>query len=585
MARKSRKITVQQEPPVVAAQVTFATAIYARLSVENSGKQDGGSSLNNQIDVCKEYISGCPYLKLTEVYSDNGKTGTVFDRPAWNRLMEDVKTGKIEAIVVRDLSRFGRDYIEVGNYLEKIFPALGTRFISVKENFDNFTCDGSTESLSVSLQNLINALYSRDISRKVATALMAQQQNGTFRNRNLPYGYVWNEDKTAYAIDEEAAVHVRDIFRWKLEGASINQMLQRLEDSGVSNPELRKRENGLREGDCVGLGWGKSTIDSILQNPVYLGHTVHGKCRSEIYKGRKKHRCPSEEWLVYENTHPALVPQEDFDAVQAMLAEASAEKQRKKAESASIRASMIDLFDKRCFCGDCGKRMYFRRHKVDKVVPEKWAGTYNCSTFTTRRYQTCTNHYMRQEVLEEKVFHAIQDQLKIALDYDKLLGLLKGSTGEANMKEKYNAAVSSVSIKLNALNQKRSRLYDNYVDGTLSEPEYLYAKQTYEAEYERLTALQDEAIQRRNRFLESISPDNRWMHMMKAATHTEVLTQELVDAMIESVLVYENGVVQIELRYDDVYQDMCQSVLEMQGNDVSADVAQTDAVPKEEAGV
>ena len=276
MARKSRKNSSQPESAAQIEQMSYVTAIYARLSVENSGKQDEGASLQNQIDVCKEYVAGCPYLRLAEVYADNGKTGTVFDRPAWNRLMDDVRSGKVEAIVVRDLSRFGRDYIEVGNYLEKIFPALGTRFISVKENFDNFTCGSSMESLSVSLQNLINALYSRDISRKVSTALLAQQQNGTFQSRNPPYGYMWNEDKSAYVIDEAAAPYVRNIFRWKMEGVSVNSMIHRLEEAGAVHPELRKRENGSRHGNQVGKGWAKSTINSILENPVYLGHTKTG---------------------------------------------------------------------------------------------------------------------------------------------------------------------------------------------------------------------------------------------------------------------------------------------------------------------
>lgn len=222
MARKSRKAQVQNTPVVeIKKEISaLSTAIYARLSVENSGKDDDGNSLQNQIDVCRDYLDGCPWLQLTEVYSDNGRTGTVFDRPAWNRLMDDVRSGKIQCIVVRDLSRFGRDYVETGNYLEKIFPALGTRFISVKENFDSFTASGSTETLSVSLQNLVNAIYSRDISKKVSTALRAQMETGTFRNRNLPYGYLWNEDKTAYVVDEDAAAVVRQIFRWKLQEVS-----------------------------------------------------------------------------------------------------------------------------------------------------------------------------------------------------------------------------------------------------------------------------------------------------------------------------------------------------------------------------
>lgn len=156
--------------------------------------------------------------------------------------MDDVRSGKIQCIVVRDLSRFGRDYVETGNYLEKIFPALGTRFISVKENFDSFTASGSTETLSVSLQNLVNAIYSRDISKKVSTALRAQMETGTFRNRNLPYGYLWNEDKTAYVVDEEAAGAVRQIFRWKLQGVSVYTIVEQLKASGVESPERHQAQ-------------------------------------------------------------------------------------------------------------------------------------------------------------------------------------------------------------------------------------------------------------------------------------------------------------------------------------------------------
>lgn len=564
MARKSRKNSSQPESAAQIRQVSYVTAIYARLSVENSGKQDEGVSLQNQIDVCKEYVAGCPYLRLVEVYADNGKTGTVFDRPAWNRLMDDVRSGNVEAIVVRDLSRFGRDYIEVGNYLEKIFPALGTRFISVKENFDNFTCGSSMESLSVSLQNLINALYSRDISRKVSTALLAQQQNGTFQNRNPPYGYMWNEDKSAYVIDETAASYVRDIFRWKMEGVSVNTMIRRLEEAGAVHPELRKRQNGSRHGNQVGKGWAKSTINSILENPVYLGHTIHGRMRTAIYKGVKKHKEDPENWIWYENTHPAIICQEDFDTVQHILAEASRIRQEKMKQSAIIREQMIDFFDQKIFCADCKKRMYFRRHRIDKKGPEEWMGSYACSTYTSRRHEHCTKHYIRQNVLNEKVLTVIQDQLRIALNYERLLGILKGSKEESNLKEKYNAAVSSISLKLNALNQKRSKLYESYVEGILNEEEYSFAKKTYEKEHERLSQLLDEAVQRRAKFLDSISPDNKWMSMMKAATGTTELTQKLVDTMIEKVLIYENGAVEVVLYYDDVYQEMCQSVLEMQ---------------------
>ena len=569
MARKSRKSYIGAGQPGQmpgAAGTVYRTAVYARLSVENSGKQDEGNSIRNQIDVCKEYIDGCPYLQLTEIYSDNGRTGTVFDRPAWNRLMEDVRSGKVEAVVVRDLSRFGRDYIEVGNYLEKIFPALGTRFISVKEGYDNFTCESGGESLAVSLQNLINALYSKDISRKVSTALRARQQNGTFRNRNLPYGYVWNEDGTAYAVDEEAARHVKDIFRWKLEGKSLYQIIKWLEEENVPNPEQRKREIGLRKGNCTGSGWALSTVSGILTNPAYLGHTVHGRTVSAIYMGRKKQRTDPGEWLCHEDTHPALITQEDFDAVAVMMAEASAGRRKKMEGSAHVRAGLTDLLEKKVFCKECGKRLYYRRHKVDKSEPEVWRGSYDCSTHVRRGHETCTNHYILQETLNAKVLDAIQDQLQVALDYDRLLGLLRGGKGEENLKEKYNAAVSGISLKRNAVNQKRSRLYESYAEGILDGDEYAFAKQAYEKDHERLSRLMEEAIQRRNRFLESVSPDNRWLGMMKSAAGAAELTQELVDTMIEKVFLYENKAIEIVFKYDDVYQDMCKSVLEIRKN-------------------
>lgn len=161
MARTSRKKNIEESVQAVAPSQVFPTAIYARLSVENSGKDDDGAALENQIAVCEEYVKSCPHLKLIETYSDNGRTGTVFDRPAFNRLMDEIRGGRIKCLVVRDLSRFGRDYVETGTYIERIFPQLDVRFISVKENFDSFATDGSNESLMIPLQNLIKNIHHR----------------------------------------------------------------------------------------------------------------------------------------------------------------------------------------------------------------------------------------------------------------------------------------------------------------------------------------------------------------------------------------------------------------------------------------
>ena len=560
MARKSRKAQAQPVAEVKKETAALPTAIYARLSVENSGKDDDGNSLQNQIAVCEDYLDGCPHLRLTEVYSDNGRTGTVFDRPAWNRLMDDVRTGKIQCIVVRDLSRFGRDYVETGSYLEKIFPALGTRFISVKENFDNFTCGNAMESLSVSLQNLVNAMYSRDISKKVSTALRAQMETGSFRNRNLPYGYLWNGDKTAYVVDEEAAAVVRQIFEWKRQEVSVYTIVERLKTGGIESPERHKRRAGTRSGGNIqGEGWCPSTIRGILQNRAYIGEMICGKSETALYKGLKKRLTEKDNWIVVSDAHPPIVSVSDFEAVERQMREDSAHRETAMEWSADIRAGMIDLFAGKIFCADCGKRMYYKRQRI-QCKGVVFRGVYDCSTHMRRGHGTCFKHAMRQDALNEKVFNAIRDQLQVALDYGKLLLAMRGGSGEASVREKHKAAVASVKLRLNALKKKRAGLYESYVEGILNEEEYAFAKQTYEEQYEALNRLLDEAVERRERFLASISPDNKWLTMMRGAAGMTGLTQELVDAMIEKVLVYGGGRIEVVFNYNDVFYAMLECV-------------------------
>lgn len=560
MARKSRKAQAQPVAEVKKEAAALPTAIYARLSVENSGKDDDGNSLQNQIAVCGDYLDGCPHLRLTEVYSDNGRTGTVFDRPAWNRLMDDVRTGKIQCIVVRDLSRFGRDYVETGSYLEKIFPALGTRFISVKENFDNFTCGNAMESLSVSLQNLVNAMYSRDISKKVSTALRAQMETGRFRNRNLPYGYLWNGDKTAYVVDEDAAAVVRQIFEWKRQEVSVYTIVERLKAEGIESPERHKRRAGTRNGDNIqGEGWCPSTIRGILQNRAYIGEMVCGKSETALYKGLKKHVTETDKWIVVPDAHPPIVSASDFEAVERQMREDSAHRETAMEWSADIRAGMIDLFAGKIFCADCGKRMYYKRQRI-QCKGVVFRGVYDCSTHVRRGHGTCFKHAMRQDALNEKVFNAIRDQLQVALDYEKLLLAMRGGSGEASVREKHKAAVASVKLRLNALKKKRAGLYESYVEGILNEEEYAFAKQTYEEQYEALNRLLDEAVERRERFLESISPDNKWLTMMRGVAGMTGLTQEVVDAIIEKVLVYGGGRIEVVFNYNDVFYAMLECV-------------------------
>lgn len=567
MARKSRKTTPAVEPVVEAAPLQiFPTAIYARLSVENSGKSENVDVIANQIEICKTYIADRPYLSLVDTYIDNGHTGTVFDRPEFNRLMNDIKSGRIKCLVVRDLSRFGRDYIETGTYLERIFPQIGLRFIAIKENYDNFDTDGSNESLMIPLQNMINALYSKDISRKVSTALKAQMEQGTFQKRNLPYGYRWNEEHTNMVIDEETASYVRLIFQRKIEGCSMPMILDELDRLGAPNTELRKRQNGTRTGDgCSCKGWHKSTVYGILTNPHYVGDTVLGRSMVAIYKGIKSHNVKDkDEWIVFPNTHQAIISREDFQKVQDIMNAASVARQTKMQQSEEIRATLINLFDGKIICADCGKRMYFHRKRVDKRKDGGWYAFYECSTYVGRRYEHCTAHYIRQDRLERDVLAAIQLQVKAALDYDKLLDKLRGCEGEKNIRDKQNALITSLNLKLSGVSKKRTRLYEDFAEGILDEEEYTFAKKSYDEQFADLSRRLDEAVQRRSKFNEAMSVDNKWITLMKSVSTATQLSQELVDESVEMVKIHEDGAVELVMKYGDIYALTIQSIKEVQ---------------------
>ena len=565
MARKSRKVTAAEPITEAAPAQRFPTAIYARLSVENSGKSEKVDVIANQIEICKSYLTERPYLNLVDTYMDNGRTGTVFDRPEFNRLMTDIRSGRIKCLVVRDLSRFGRDYIETGTFLERIFPQIGLRFISIKENFDSFDTDGNSESLLIPLQNMVNSLYSKDISRKVSTALKAQMESGEFKKRNLPYGYRWDEEHSNMVFDEETAPIVRKIFRWKIEGLSLPAIADRLDAMDAPNPEFQKYQVGVRTGNATAKKvWNKSTLTNILDNPHYVGDTVLGRTLNAIYKGVKNQHIDRENWIVFPDTHEAIISREDFQKVREMREAAARARVEKMERSEKIRATLINLFDGKIVCAECGKKLYYHRKRIDKDKRGRWYAYYECSTSVGRRYEHCTPHYTRQDVLEEKVLASIQLQVKAALDYDKLLDKLRGSEGEKNIRDQQNALITSLNLRISGVSKKRTRLYEDYVEGVLDEEEYTFAKKSYDEQFVELSRRLDEAVQRRSKFNEAMSVDNKWITLMKSVSTATRLSQELVDESIELVKVHEGGLVELVMKYSDLYALTIQSIKEVQ---------------------
>ena len=277
----------------------FKVAIYLRLSKEDgdlsfssNGKTES-ESINNQRDLILGYLSKHPEMEIIDEYKDDGKTGTNFDRAEFQRMLEDLKKGVVNCVIVKDLSRFGRDYIDCGYYIDKLFPELGVRFIAVNDNYDSSSATAS-DTMVVPFKNLINDSYSRDISMKVRSNLQSKRERGDFISNFAPYGYVKSEvDKNRLVIDDYAASIVRDIFNWKIEGLSPAGIAKRLNDMGILSPMEYKHSCGIkyRFQEAGGMAvWTHKTVRRMLQNEVYIGVLVQGKYTTPNYK-TKKFRC------------------------------------------------------------------------------------------------------------------------------------------------------------------------------------------------------------------------------------------------------------------------------------------------------
>ena len=315
MARKSRFRAPVQEKPKLRV---YSTGAYVRLSVLD-GPQCDSDSIENQEALVRAYVESDPSLSLFSVYSDNGETGVDFERDDFERLLDDIRAGKVDCVIVKDLSRFGRNYIEAGEYLEKIFPFMGVRFIAVNDGYDSID-PAASDSLSMHLKNLVNDVYARDISQKICPVLQEKQERGEFIGNWAAYGYLKSaEDKHRLVVDEETAPVVRDIFQWRLIGMDYQEIAKRLTELGIPSPSRYRFEKGMVKSKRFAASvWTGQVIKNMVRSEVYLGHVVQGKTRKALWKGQKRTTQPREKWTVVKNTHEAIIDRQTFDEVQRM---------------------------------------------------------------------------------------------------------------------------------------------------------------------------------------------------------------------------------------------------------------------------
>ncbi len=475
----------------------FKVAIYLRLSKDDgdfSSAEEGKSesnSIHNQRELLLSFLKKHPEMELYDEYKDDGRTGTNFDRPDFKRMMEDVRTGKVDCIIVKDLSRFGRDYIECGKYIEKIFPQLGIRFISVNDGFDTAAAN-SSDSIVIPFKNLINDSYSRDISIKVRSNLEVKRRQGEFISNFAVYGYAKDpEDKNHLVVDDYAASIVRDIFKWKLEGLSPDRIADKLNKLGILSPMEYKKSKGSKYKSAFKTGskalWSHVSVRRILQNEVYTGVLVQGKRTTPNYKTKRFIYKDESEWVRSEGKHEAIIERSQFDLVQQILSEDT----RAAAKTASVHP-----YCGRIYCADCGAPM------VRKTVNScgKRYVYYVCSANKSDKL-ICSKHSIREDILDTAVLETIRRQIEVALDLDRVMQQIDAMTWEKAELKKIDGNIEYQNQVIEKNNALRLGIYEDLREGILSRDEF----QTLKAEF---TARIDEA----KSIIEQMSKDKNEYH-------------------------------------------------------------------------
>ena len=416
MARKSRKAAIVPEKPQRPALKIWRAALYIRLSVEFNGKK--GDSLETQRQIMEAYIALCPDIEIAEVYTDNGVTGRTFEREAFQRMLGDVEKGKIDCIVVKDLSRLGRNTIDTGYYIEKYFPLHGVRFIAVNDQFDSEDSENSGNHLIVPLKNMINEAYAADISKKVRAQQNQAMRDGKFVGARPPYGYRKDPDNCHHLlVNEDTAPVVRQIFQWIAEGVALNEVIKRLNTSGVLSPGAYQASIGLvKSKRFVGGGnWNAWGVSRLLTNTVYTGDMVQGK---HTNVGHKQAPTKPEDWIVVRNTHEPIISRELFERVQSIRRQTV---ENAKASDEKKNPYTENIFRGRIFCGHCGRPL--NRHRDNQQ------GRYSFSCIANQRIGkgACSRSaYIRENTLLSLVMTFICQQAEIMMGEALRLKLCDG---------------------------------------------------------------------------------------------------------------------------------------------------------------
>ena len=546
MARKSKRMIAAEQAVPLSGNI-YNVAIYVRLSIEDKYYKNGTDSLATQEEMALEYMKDKADMKLYKVYSDNGETGSNFERQGFQDMMYDVYNGKVNCIIVKDLSRFGREYIEMGDYLEKIFPLIGVRFIAINDHYDN---NVTSFDISVPIKNIINTLYAKDLSKKSAAALRIKQQNGEFIGTYAAYGYTKSkEDKHKIVIDEETAPVVKMIFEWKAQGLSYASIGRKLYDMGIMPPCRYRYDKGIlkdkRYSDIV--FWSQRTLKTILENEVYIGNMVQGRRKSRFFDGMNEIRVDKQNWSVVKHTHEPIISQELFDKVQKQLAQ-TRERYFENLGKYDKVSNKENIFKTKVACGDCGTPLT-RYKNAGKENKKKIFYSYICPRHALYLNQ-CNFLSISEKDLKEIVMSSIKMQMSYLSDMEIMFLNIAGSKEVKKKQADLTRAISDSLANISYIRTSRIRIASDLAKGLICDEEFNTIKNEFDKQLRAETEKLDGIRKKRDKFDKIISAP-KWISELKKYHDSKILTRDMVEAFIEKIIIYPDKRIEIMWTYSD----------------------------------
>lgn len=552
MARKSRKQAEMETvrikgmgPRGTGIKHKTPTAAYCRLSMEDGGhgRED---TLETQMTLVKDFIAKHEELELAEAYVDNGFTGTNFERPAFRDMIEAVRQGKIRCIVVKDLSRFGRNYLEAGYYIETVFPFLEVRLLSVTDHFDSSRRE-DVEGLSIPIKNLVNDLYAKDISQKIWSANQQLKKEGKSCGNCAPYGYIRNRDTGRYEIDRQTAPFVQLMYHWAMTGYAEGEIAKRLDLLGAPTPRTRLHQLGYA---CApqNASWQTSSVRGILSNRAYIGDSVTNKTNQAYFKGQKKTLLPESMWVITENTHMPLIAKDDYETVQKIAEEKTAFYLKCRAERDPLKDE--DMMKGMVFCAECGKRMGYDRLPHKRQVTKK-VSYYICKGLES--HSTCRGQRIPAELLKRQVMNNVLEYIRVFCDRE---ATLRQTVEKGNCPPLQRARNKLIDLKKqeSAVKDKKQRLYMDFASGIINADEYRYTNGMYNTQQkeavEGLAKAQKE-LEELERSWKSIK-DRAEQWSRYAGRENSAFDAGLVNEMVEKIIVSADGAMEIVFRFSDL---------------------------------